>query len=57
MKNVIKDGQEITVTDKHARRLVYLGEAEYAEPEEVEEVKQEKKVPANKKDKTKKETK
>ena len=49
MKTVImNDGSERTVTDKHARRLLYYKEAE---------LKEEKKVPANKADKTKKETK
>lgn len=69
MKAVImKDGTEKTVTDKHARRLLYYKEAELKEvnedetsedeiPEETPEVKEEKKTPANKKDKTKKETK
>lgn len=69
----MNDGTEKTVTDKHARRLLYYKDAELkeenevTEPEEVTpleesenltpEVKEEKKTPANKKDKTKKETK
>lgn len=57
MKQVImNDGTEQTVTDKHARNLVYSKLAEYADQEPAEE-KEEKKVPANKADKTKKETK
>lgn len=57
---IMNDGTEKTVTDKHARRLLYYKEAELKEGQdegsELDE-KEEKKTPANKKDKTKKETK